>query len=80
VCAIFFNTNIEFVVSELNRDKRLQKFFQINEVPSALQISEFISRFKPETYAKITNSTLMQTKPIKRREPRTFILMPLLWI
>ena len=80
MCAIFFNTNIEFVVSELNRDKRLQKFFQINEVPSALQISEFISRFKPETYAKITNSTLMQTKPIKRREPRTFILMPLLWI
>ena len=77
---IFFNTNIEFVVSELNRDKKLQKFFQINEVPSALQISEFISRFKPETYAKITNSTLMQTKPIKRREPRTFILMPLLWI
>ena len=72
--AIFFNTTIEFVVSELKRDKKLQKFFQINEMPSALQISEFISRFKPDTYVKITNSILMQTKPIKRRGKRTFIV------
>ena len=72
--AIFFNTTIEFVVSELKRDKKLQKFFQINEVPSALQISEFISRFKPDTYVKITNSILMQTKPIKKRGNRTFIV------
>jgi hypothetical protein len=64
---IFFNTNIEFVVSELNRDKKLQKFFQINEMPSALQISEFISRFHPDTFVKITKSILMQTKPIKKR-------------
>ena len=72
--AIFFNTTIEFVVSELKRDKKLQKFFQINEVPNALQISEFISRFKPDTYVKITNSILMQTKPIKRRGKLTFIV------
>jgi hypothetical protein len=65
--AIFFNTNIEFVVSELKRDKKLQKFFQINEVSSALQISEFISRFHPDTFVKITKSILMQTKPIKKR-------------
>ena len=72
--AMFFNTTIEFVVSELERDKKLQKFFQINEVPSALQISEFISRFQPDTFVKITNSILMQTKPIKRRGKRTFIV------
>ena len=72
--AIFFNTKIEFVVSELKRDKKLQKFFKINEVPSALQISEFISRFEPDTYVKITNSILMQTKPIKRRGKLTFIV------
>jgi hypothetical protein len=72
--AIFFNTTIEFVVSELKRDKKLQKFFKINEVPSALQISEFISRFKPDTYVKITNSILMQTKPLKRRGKLTFIV------
>ncbi|AUB55067.1 transposase [Methanobacterium subterraneum] len=72
--AIFFNTTIEFVVSELKRDKKLQKFFKINEVPSALQISEFMSRFQPDTFVKITNSILMQTKPIKRRGKLTFIV------
>jgi hypothetical protein len=72
--AIFFNTNIEFIVSELKRDKKLQKFFQTHEVPSALQISEFNSRFKPDTFVKITNSILMQTKPIKKRGKRTFIV------
>jgi hypothetical protein len=61
--AIFFNTTIEFVVSELIKDKKLQRFFKKNEVPSTLQISEFTSRFKPDTYVKITNSILMQTKP-----------------
>jgi len=72
--AIFFNTTIEFVVSELKRNKKLQKFFKINEVPSALQISEFISRFQPDTYVKIAKSILMQTKPIKRRGKLTFIV------
>ena len=72
--AIFFNTTIEFVVSELKNDKKLHKLFQINEVPSALLISEFISRFKPDTFVKITNNIFMQTKAIKRRGTRTFIV------
>ena len=72
--AIFFNITVEFVVSELKRDKKLRKFFKTNEVPDAVQISEFLSRFKPNTYIKMTNSILMQTKPLKRREKRTFIV------
>ena len=72
--AIYSNNSIEFVVSELESNKKLRKFFKINEVPSALQISEFISRFKPYTFVKITNNVLMQTKTIKRREKRTFIV------
>ncbi len=65
--AIFFNTTIEFVVSELKRDKKLRKFFKIDaEVPNAIQVSEFISRFKADTYVKITNSILMQMKPLKK--------------
>jgi len=73
--AIFFNTTIEFVVSELKRDKKLRKFFKIDDqVPNAIQVSEFISRFKPNTYVKITNSVLMQIKPLKRRGKRTFIV------
>ena len=65
--AILFNTTIEFVVSELQNDKKHYKLFQINELPSVLQISEFMSRFKPNTFVKITNSILIQTKPIKKR-------------
>lgn len=72
--AIFFNITVEFVVSELKRDKKLQKFFKTNEVPDAVQVSEFLARFKPDTYIKMVNSILMQTKPLKRRGKRTFIV------
>jgi hypothetical protein len=44
------------------------------DVPSAAQVSEFISRFKPETYTKITNRILMQTKPLKKGGILTFIV------
>src|SRR5664280_1816894 len=72
--AIFFNTTIEFVVQELKRDKKLRKFFEISDVPDALQISEFLSRFKSDTYIKIVNSILINTKPLKRRGKLTFIV------
>ncbi|SCG85862.1 transposase [Methanobacterium congolense] len=71
---IFFNITVEFVVSELKRDKKLRKFFKINDVPSAVQVSEFLARFKPDTYIKMVNSILMQIKPLKRRGKRTFIV------
>jgi len=73
--AIFFDNTVEFVVRELKRDKKLRKFFQIEEeIPGAIQISEFISRFQPKTYLKIVNSILMQIKPIKRRGKQIFIV------
>lgn len=72
--AIFFNTTVEFVVGELKRSRKLRKFFEIDEVPDALQISEFLSRFKADKYIKIVNSILIQTKPLKRRGKRTFIV------
>jgi len=72
--AIFFNTTVEFVVQELKRDKKLRKFFEISDVPDALQISEFLSRFNSDTYIKIVNSILINTKPFKRRGKLTFIV------
>ena len=72
--AIFFNTTMEFVVQELKRDKRLRKFFEISDVPDALQISEFLGRFDSDTYVKIVNSILLNTKPLKRRGKLTFIV------
>jgi hypothetical protein len=72
--SIFFNTTLEFVIRDLKRDKKLRKFFEISdEVPDADQVSEFLSRFKANTYIKIANSILMQTKPLKRRRKLTFI-------
>ena len=72
--AIFFNTTVKFVVQELKRDNKLRKFFEISDVPDALQISEFLSRFESDTYVKIVNSILMNTKPLKRRGKRTFLV------
>ena len=72
--AIFFNTTMEFVVQELKRDLRLRKFFEISDVPDALQISEFLGRFDSDTYVKIVNGILLNTKPLKRRGKLTFIV------
>jgi hypothetical protein len=72
--AIFFNTTMEFVVQELKSDKRLLNFFEISNVPDATQISEFLSRFESNTYVKIVNSILLNTKPLKRRGKLTFIV------
>lgn len=62
---IFFNTTTEFVIQELKRDHKLRKFFEVSDVPDALQISEFLSRIKSHTYVKIFNSILMNSKPLK---------------
>src|SRR5674536_261528 len=56
--AIFFNTTVEFVVQELKRDKKLRKFFEISDVPDALQISEFLSRFNSDTYITVSYTHL----------------------
>lgn len=37
--AIFFDITVEFVVEELKRDKKLRKFFKINDdIPCAVQV------------------------------------------
>ena len=49
--AIFFNTTIEFVVSELKRDKKLQKFFKI-----FIGFSPVVLKFKSNSYSSNNNS------------------------
>jgi len=70
----FFNMAVEFVVGELKRDKRLRKFFEIEDVPDVVQVSEFLSRFNAELYVKIVNNILMTIKPLKRRGKLTFLV------
>ena len=45
--AIFFNLTVQFVVQDLKSNEDLRKFLEITEVPDAVQISEFLSRFMP---------------------------------
>ena len=72
--AIFFNTIVKFVVQELKREEKLKRFFEISDVPEALQISEFLGRFDSDMYVKIVNGILISTKPLKRRGKLTFIV------
>ena len=43
-------------------------------MPEAIQVSEFLKRFKSDTYVKIVNSLLLNVKPLKRRGKLTFIV------
>jgi hypothetical protein len=72
--SIFFDLHVEFVVQELKRDEKLKNFFEISDVPKASQISEFLKRFKSDTYIEIVNSLLFNVKPLKRRGKLTFIV------
>jgi len=65
---MFFNKSVAFVVQELKREK-LRKFFKIN-IMFQLQFKSqnLLSKFKPNSFVKIANSILMQTKTVKRRE------------
>ncbi len=78
--AIFFGVTVGFVVEELKRDKKLRKLFEMHyQVPEAVQVSEFLSRFHPDTYVKIVNNVLMNIKPLKKRGKQTFIVDSTLW-
>ena len=72
--SIYFDLHVEFVVQELKRDEKLKNFFEISDVPKASQISEFLKRFKSDTYIEIVNSLLFNVKPLKRRGKLTFIV------
>lgn len=52
--AIFFNLEISYVVSELKRNKKLKKQLNIQEVYSASQIYEFISRIDERKFYEFT--------------------------
>jgi hypothetical protein len=46
----------------------------MSDVPEALQISEFLTRFESDTYVKIVNSILFNVKPLKSRGKLIFIV------
>jgi hypothetical protein len=63
--AIFFNTTIKFVVSELKRDKKLRNFFKINDdVPNALP-------HDTQIFTEIME-TIQKRHPIRKRDTIIF--------
>ena len=51
---LFFDLDVSYVVSELNRNKELKKQLGICEVFSAEQVSEFLSRHSEEYWCEFT--------------------------
>lgn len=52
--ALFFGLDVSYVVSELNRKEKLKKQLGIDEIFSAEQISEFLSRYNEKYWCEFT--------------------------
>lgn len=52
--ALFFDLDVSYVVSEFNRNKKLKKQLGINEIFTAEQISEFLSRNSEKYWHEFT--------------------------
>ena len=72
--SMYFSYTISDVVNELNRSLKLRKFAGFsNEIPTAEQIYEYMSRYSAEQYCKIVNSTLMRFNKENRGTYNRFI-------
>ena len=72
--SMYFDYTVSNVINELNRSKKLRKFAGFsNEIPTAGQIYEYLSRYSAEQYCKIVNSTLMRFNKQNRGTYNRFI-------
>lgn len=72
--ALFFDLDVSYVVSELNRDKKLKKQLNIDEVFTAEQISEFLSRYGEEYWCEFTIKLLNRVNFKDKRGVRVIIV------
>ena len=59
--SMYFDYTISDLIVEINRQKELQTYFNMDQVPTEQQVYEFMNRFNPEQVNKIIYSIL---KPI----------------
>jgi len=52
--ALFFDLDVSYVVSEFNRNKKLKSQLGVDEIFTAEQISEFLSRYSEEYWCEFT--------------------------
>jgi hypothetical protein len=72
--ALFFDSDISYVVSELNRNKKLQKQLGIDVVYTADQIYEFMSRFSGKSFYEFVIKVLNHLNFKNTREIRNIIV------
>ncbi|MDR0912420.1 MAG: transposase [Methanobrevibacter sp.] len=72
--ALYYDTEISYVVNELNRDNRLLKAYGIDNVFNRKQISEFFSRFNDEIFYEVVIEVLNSINMKNNRGIRTIIV------
>ena len=71
---MFFDYTVSDVVNELNRSIKLRKFAGFSdEIPTAEQIYEYMSRYSAKQYCQIVNTALMRINKQNRRTYNRFI-------
>jgi hypothetical protein len=72
--ALFFDLDVSYVVSEFNRNKKLKKQLGIDEIFTAEQISEFLSRHNEKYWCEFTIKLLNSVNFRNTRGIRTIIV------
>ena len=72
--ALFYNYTISDTVREINRDKKLQTHFKIQNNFTEQQFYDYFSRFDPQLFNNITNSICSRINKENRNPIRTFIV------
>jgi len=72
--ALFFSTDVSHVIRELKEREELHKFAGVVDVPSELQIYEFLSRFSKEQFMNCVR-WILNTLSSGRKRYRACILV-----
>ena len=72
--ALFFSEDISYVIRELKGREELRKFAGVEDVPSELQIYEFLSRFSEEQFMNCVLG-ILNTLSSGRKRCRTCVLV-----
>jgi hypothetical protein len=71
---MFFDLNTNFIINNLNNNKKLRNFFNIEEIPETTYINNYFSDISEEQTLNISNRILNSFKIKKRRKNMVFIV------
>lgn len=75
LATMYFDYTVSNMVSEIQRQKDLQTFFNIDQVPTEQQVYEFMTRFNSSQLNKIIYSILKPYHSKKKEEQFPLILL-----